>query len=109
MKDRTDLDEWWRLRSLPPDSEPPEGAIRADHSKHAPHNSYGALNFYVDLDFVCADCGTDETWTAEQQRWWYEEAKGYIDSRAVRCRSCRGRAREEKQVQRRRSMKGRLP
>jgi len=28
-------------------------------------------------------------WTAEQQKWWYEVAKGPIFSVAVRCRECR--------------------
>ncbi|WP_370515682.1 zinc-ribbon domain containing protein [Kangiella sp. HZ709] len=28
-------------------------------------------------------------WKAEQQKWWYEEAKGHTDSTAVQCRDCR--------------------
>jgi hypothetical protein len=67
----------------------PKEAIPADMTKHAAHNSYSPLFWYQDCDFVCKDCGSSEVWTAEAQRWWYEEAKGPIYSRAVRCRACR--------------------
>jgi hypothetical protein len=47
----------------------------------APYNSYGEPDFvtrgyYVDRTFQCACCGTEETWRATQQKWWYEVAKG---------------------------------
>jgi hypothetical protein len=67
----------------------PKGAIPADMTKHAAHNSYSPLFWYQDREFVCKDCGGRELWTAEAQRWWYEEAKGPIYSQAVRCRACR--------------------
>jgi hypothetical protein len=66
-----------------------ESRIPADASKHAPNNSYSPPLFYEDKPFVCADCGKEEIWTALQQKWWYEVAKGTIYSRAVRCRACR--------------------
>nr|WP_255784020.1 zinc-ribbon domain containing protein [Lysobacter chinensis] len=50
--------------------------------------------FYLDRAFTCRDCGEEQVWTARQQKWWYEQALGHIDSRAVRCRACR-RARRE--------------
>ncbi|HBH29460.1 MAG TPA: hypothetical protein DDX99_11530 [Desulfofustis sp.] len=28
-------------------------------------------------------------WRAEKQKWWYEVAKGNINTKAVYCRSCR--------------------
>jgi hypothetical protein len=68
----------------------PGGRIVADPSKQAPHNSYsGGPLFYEDKPFICADCGKEEIWTAKQQQWWYEVAKGPIHSRAIRCRECR--------------------
>src|SRR3954469_7090950 len=67
----------------------PKGAIPADMTKHAAHNSYSPLFWYQDREFVCKDCGGSELWTAAAQRWWYEEAKGPIYSQAVRCRACR--------------------
>lgn len=70
----------------------PAGRIEADLTKRAPHNTYGgAPLFYEDMLFTCTDCGKEEVWTAKQQQWWYEIAKGPIYSRAVRCRACRAK------------------
>ena len=66
-----------------------ETRIPADTSQQAPHNSYSPKLFYEDLEFTCANCGKEEIWTAKQQEWWYEVAKGAIYSRASRCRECR--------------------
>lgn len=63
--------------------------IPADLAQQAPNNSYDPLLYYEDYRFHCVDCGTEQVWTAEQQKWWYEVAKGPIYSRAIRCRSCR--------------------
>ncbi len=63
--------------------------IIADLSKQAPNNSYDPPRYYEDRDFTCVDCGKEETWTAEQQQWWYEVAQGSIYSGAIRCRECR--------------------
>ena len=53
-------------------------------------NPYGPpVLFYEDLRFTCRDCGSREVWTAEQQKWWYEVAKGKLYSTAARCRPCR--------------------
>jgi len=65
----------------------------------APNNSYGAPDFvyrgyYVDRPFRCVDCDKEEVWTGRQQKWWYEVAKGFAYSTAIRCRLCR---REERQ------------
>lgn len=42
-------------------------------------NGYGQPEFfwrryYIDKRFTCAKCGTEEVWTAAQQKWWYEVA-----------------------------------
>lgn len=71
---------------------PPAGRIQADLTKQAPHNSYGGVPlYYEDTPFTCVDCGKEDIWTAKQQQWWYEVAKGPIYSRAVRCRDCRAK------------------
>jgi DNA-directed RNA polymerase subunit RPC12/RpoP len=78
----------------------PKGALKADHSQLAHNNTYGLLpQFYIDKVYKCRDCGSDEIWTAKQQKWWYEMAKGHIDSTAVRCRRCRKKIREAKEKQ----------
>lgn len=54
------------------------------------NNTYAELpGFYMAREFTCRDCGSEELWTAKQQKWWYEEMHGPIDSRAVRCLACR--------------------
>ncbi len=63
--------------------------IMADLSKQAPNNSYSPPTEYRDTEFTCVDCGKEEVWTAQQQQWWYEVAKGPINGRAIRCRDCR--------------------
>jgi len=60
--------------------------------------SYGRPDFvmrgyYVDVPFVCRECGVEQVWTAARQKWWYEVAKGDVFSTARLCRPCRQRAR----------------
>lgn len=75
---------------------PPRGRIQADLSQQAPNNSWSAPPlYYEDTPFVCVDCGKEEIWTARQQQWWYEVAKGSVYSRAVRCHDCRKARREQ--------------
>lgn len=67
----------------------------------APYNSYGApyfvdLGYYRDLPFDCVDCGRPQVWRASQQKWWYEVARGDVESTAIRCRACRARERAER-------------
>jgi hypothetical protein len=38
----------------------------------------------------------EEIWTAAQQRWWYEVARGEVWTTAVRCRAGRQRERARK-------------
>lgn len=77
----------------------------------APNNSYGAPDFvrrgyYIDLPFRCEDCGKEEMWTGAQQKWWYEVAKGFVYSSAVRCRGCRRKKRERRDQARRIHLQG---
>jgi hypothetical protein len=73
----------------------------------APSNSYSPLPlFYVDKPFTCKDCGKAEVWTATQQKWWYEVAKGNIDSTAIRCRPCRRKEQQRKAEARRVHLQG---
>ncbi|HKY10122.1 MAG TPA: zinc-ribbon domain containing protein [Candidatus Binatia bacterium] len=72
----------------------------------APYNSYGAPDFvrrgyYLDIPFRCIGCGVDEVWTGAQQKWWYEIAKGFVYSTAIRCRACRRKERSRRDEARR--------
>jgi hypothetical protein len=76
-----------------------------------PYNSYGAplfvtRGFYGDQPFLCKECGKEEIWTATQQKWWYEVAKGEVWSGAIHCRACRRREHERKAEARRVHLEG---
>lgn len=79
------------------DGEMPAEAVPADCTRQQPNNSYApAPHFYTDKPFSCIDCGRDDTWTAQQQKWYYEVAKGSLYATAVRCRDCRKIHREQR-------------
>jgi hypothetical protein len=70
------------------------GQVLVNPANLEPTHSYGIPDFvkrefYVDTPFQCKDCGKSETWTAAQQKWWYEVARGDVWTTAVRCRACR--------------------
>ncbi len=72
--------------------------LPVDASKLNMGNTYSsAPDFYYDIEFDCQDCGKQETWSARQQKWWYEDAGGYFFATAVRCRACREKERQRKQ------------
>lgn len=65
-------------------------ALAADPQKLAHINTYGSLpEYYIDRPFACRRCGKWEIWLARDQKWYYEEAKGHMDARAVECHACR--------------------
>ena len=71
--------------------------LPVDPSKLNMGNTYSsAPEYYYDIAFTCCDCKSDETWTASQQKWWYEEVGGYFFAGATRCRKCREIERERK-------------
>jgi hypothetical protein len=96
--------------SVAPWQEPdrvPAGAVPADQSRLLHDNTYGPRpRFYADLPFTCVECGTEEVWTAADQQWWYEEAKGKVASRANRCRACRRNRRLRRSQERRVHIEG---
>jgi hypothetical protein len=80
-----------------PNAPIPVGAVMADPQKLSHNNTYGSLpRFYVDKVVQCHQCGTEEVSPAERQKWWYEEAKGNINTQAVLCRACRHAKRQRK-------------
>ena len=80
----------------------PPGAVPADAAQLAHNNTYGRLpRFYLDRVITCRRCGKEEVWPAERQKWWYEVAKGDINTQAVYCRSCRSQDKARKAEARR--------
>lgn len=93
-------------RRIPESIQIPSEATVVNPANLAPYNSYGDPEFvqrgyYLDVEFTCRDCGVVEVWRASQQKWWYEVAKGDVNSTAVRCRKCRRRERDRRNAARR--------
>jgi hypothetical protein len=86
-----ELREAERIEALPPIQQKHHpSAVRADPANLSHINTYGSLpEFYIDRPFTCRKCGKREIWKAADQKWYYEEAKGHIDARAVECHDCR--------------------
>jgi len=95
------------LDTCDPNVNIPPDAILADRSQLAHNQTISPLpRFYVDINFSCRNCGTEEIWTAEQQKWWYEEIKGSIFSHAVLCLACRNQEKNRKSEARRIHLEG---
>jgi len=78
------------MNTIDPRSPLPPGAVAADPAELKHNNTYGGVPcFYVDKAIQCHACKKEEVWRAPQQKWWYEVAKGNLNSEAVLCRSCR--------------------
>lgn len=86
-----ELREAERVKNLPPEQRKTHpSAIASDPSKLTHINTYGALpEYYIDRPFSCRKCGKNEIWKAKDQKWYYEEARGHIDAKAVECHDCR--------------------
>ncbi|HVZ39442.1 MAG TPA: zinc-ribbon domain containing protein [Candidatus Kapabacteria bacterium] len=96
MEDRSRRDAELERRRAERRAILPEGAVAVNASLLARANSYTipdfvARGYYLDRPFTCKECGREEVWTATQQKWWYEVAKGDRLAVAVRCRPCRRR------------------
>lgn len=99
--------EYAGINTTDPDVEPPPGSVIADEKELQHNNTYGRLpRFYVDKIVVCRQCGTEEVWPAARQKWWYEVAKGSINTDAVLCRACRDLEKQRKEQARQVHMDG---
>lgn len=89
------------------DKDIPHDAVMADPAELSHNNTYGMLpRFYVDRLVTCRQCGKEEVWPAERQKWWYEVAKGNINTQAVLCRACRAVERRRREEARRVHLEG---
>ncbi len=86
---------------------PPTEAIMANPQALSHNNTYGPMpRFYVDQLMQCRQCGKEEVWRAEAQQWWYEVAKGNINTKAVLCRACRSVEKQRKEEARKQHQEG---
>jgi hypothetical protein len=98
-------DPAWRKAEAQRQSRIPRDAIAADLNQQASNNSYSPPLYYQDYEFTCVDCGSVQVWTAAQQKWWYEVAKGSIYAGAKRCRPCRAAMRASRLAEAERNRK----
>jgi hypothetical protein len=87
------------------------GWLAIDRTAFAPHNSFDEpefvqLGYYFDRPFTCVSCNSSEIWTAAQQKWWYEEAKGNLFRIAKFCRPCRQKEQDRRVEARRIHLEG---
>jgi hypothetical protein len=95
---RTTLDEqghrhiWWQYD---PDFRPPlpRGAVRGDVSRQVFCYHHVPRYFYVDEERTCTQCGEPFTFSAREQKYWYEARQFNFHSVPVRCLRCRRRRR----------------
>ena len=74
--------------------------FHVDESKVRHHSLYFKIpSVYRDKKFNCRICDKEGIWTARQQKWWYEEAGGNLETTAVHCRECRDKKNRVKREQ----------
>jgi hypothetical protein len=65
-----------------------ETAARASVEKQ--NYSVCPRHWYMDADFKCERCGKEFTWTAKEQKVWFEDYFFWVDSRPRHCKECSG-------------------
>ena len=64
-----------------------ESAIRGNPEKQ--NYSVCPRHWYIDADSKCSECGQTFTWTADEQKVWFEDYYFWIDSQPRHCQTCR--------------------
>ena len=78
------------------DQPPRQRVIPADPAQQRRNNSRVPLTQYEDKMVPCSGCGRRILWTAEQQRYWYEDVKASVYAGVnLRCDKCRKRGRHD--------------
>lgn len=63
-----------------------ETAIRSNPEKQ--NCSICPRHWYIDADFKCDSCGKEFTWTAREQKAWFEDYFFWVDSQPGHCKKC---------------------
>ena len=72
-------------------------AVRANISQQ--NFSVCPRHWYVDAELRCSRCDQSFVFSADEQKFWYEDLKFWIDSRPRECVKCRKDLRELKALQ----------
>lgn len=67
-------------------------AVKADIKKQ--NFSVLPRYWYVDALVMCADCGNEFYFSADEQKIWYEQYRLSVDAFPIRCIACRHRRKE---------------
>ena len=62
-------------------------AVRADVTQQ--NYCVCPRHWYIDAAFECSRCGQSFLFKADEQKFWYEELKFWIDSKPRECAKCR--------------------
>jgi len=73
-------------------------AIRADVSKQI--YSVAPRYWYIDAVFECNECLREFTWTAEEQKAWFEQYDLWVDAEPRICKCCIAARRKLKDLRR---------
>ncbi len=63
-------------------------AMRANWKKQA--LTVAPRFWYIDADFLCSECRCEFTWTARQQKLWFEEYRLRVSALPHCCKTCVG-------------------
>jgi hypothetical protein len=66
-------------------------AVRANTKKQ--NYSVCPRHWYINANFKCERCGQEYTWTAGEQKAWFEDFFFWVDSQPRRCSNCRAEQR----------------
>lgn len=69
-------------------------AVKADTSRQ--NFTVCPRHWYLDATFACTRCGREFLFSTEEQRYWYEELRFYVDSHPRQCQECRSELRKLK-------------
>lgn len=69
-------------------------AVKADTSRQ--NFTVCPRHWYLDATFACTRCKQEFLFSAEEQRYWYEELRFYVDSHPRQCQECRSELRKLK-------------
>ncbi len=71
-----------------------DGALALDHQSAIRANvavqkyCVAPRHWYIDADFKCGSCGQEFTWSAREQKVWFEDYCMWVDAQPWQCKSC---------------------
>jgi len=73
-----------------------ETAIRSNPEKQ--NYSVCPRYWYFDAEYICESCKTHFTWSAKEQKMWFEQYYFWVDSEPKNCKRCSASRRKLKEL-----------